>query len=146
MRWTNGLTSSGASVWLARHRPADALACAVLVIAALTLGHVWLLPAVFEALGGLAVASKIALSVALIAPLAFAMGMPFPLVLARVRETMPDFVPWAWGINGAASVLAAVLATLTAMNAGFRAVTLLAVVCYLAAAWIGRTIATLQHR
>ncbi|MDP6705631.1 MAG: SAM-dependent methyltransferase [Alphaproteobacteria bacterium] len=131
---------SGASARLAARRPADALGLAVLAIAVLTLGHVWLLPTAFEALGGLAVAAKIALAVILIAPLAFAMGMPFPIVLARLRETMPDFVPWAWGVNGAASVLAAVLAALLAMAFGFGAVALLALVCYLGAAVLGRSI------
>lgn len=137
---------SGASAWLAARRPADALGLAVLAIAALTLGHVWLLPPVFEALGGLAVVAKIALAVILIAPLAFAMGMPFPIVLARLRETMPDFVPWAWGVNGAASVLAAVLAALLAMAFGFGTVALLALVCYLAAAVLGQGIGAPAQR
>ena len=58
---------------------------------------------------------RVLLSVVLIAPLAFFMGMPFPLGLRRVAEQAPDFVPWAWGINGFASVVSAVLATLLAI-------------------------------
>ncbi|GIX49334.1 MAG: hypothetical protein KatS3mg131_3545 [Candidatus Tectimicrobiota bacterium] len=40
-----------------------------------------------------------------LAPLAFCMGMPFPLGLARVAAAVPAWLPWAWGINGCASVL-----------------------------------------
>ena len=73
---------------------------------------------------------KILISLALIAPLAFFMGMPFPLALSRVATRTPALVPWAWGINGCASVLSAILAILLAMAAGFRAVMLIALALY----------------
>ena len=50
-----------------------------------------------------------------IAPLAFAMGLPFPLGLSRLAREAPDFVPWAWGLNGCASVVAAIAALLVAL-------------------------------
>ena len=78
--------------------------------------------------------AKIAISLTLIAPLAFCMGMPFPLALSRIAAHRPDLVPWAWGINGCASVLSAILATLLAMSFGFRAVVLIALALYLLAA------------
>ena len=87
------------------------------------------LPALFRALMSLPDAIKIAVSMALIAPLAFAMGMPFPLGLARVARHRPH-VPWAWGINACASVVAAIAATLVAIHAGFVAVVLSAIVLY----------------
>ena len=40
-------------------------------------------------------------------------------------------VPWAWGINGCASVVSPVLATLLAVHLGFSAVILLALAIYL---------------
>jgi hypothetical protein len=70
----------------------------------------------------------------LIAPLAFCMGMPFPIGLNRVASSMPDFVPWAWGINGFASVVSASLATLLAITFGFTTVVLLALLLYAMAA------------
>ena len=60
--------------------------------------------------------------------------MPFPLGLARLRAAAPALVPWAWGVNGCASVLSAILATLIAMRFGFSAVVLTAAVLYLGAA------------
>ncbi|MCH9006138.1 MAG: hypothetical protein IH838_12735, partial [Proteobacteria bacterium] len=68
------------------------------------------------------------------APLAFCMGMPFPIGLSRVANNIPDFIPWAWGINGFASVISATLATLLAIEFGFTAVVLLALGLYMGAA------------
>jgi hypothetical protein len=39
-------------------------------------------------------------------------------------------LPWAWGINGCASVLGATLATVSSIHLGFPAVVLLALACY----------------
>jgi len=74
-------------------------------------------------------------SVLLIAPLGFFMGMPFPLALTKVAQTMPELIPWAWGINGCASVISAILATLIAMQFGFNVLIMLAVALYLIAAY-----------
>ena len=112
----------------------SAVVCAAGAIALLTLIYTFLLPWVFRWGIGYADGVKIALSIALIAPLAVAMGMPFPLGLKRVAETAPDFIPWAWGINGFASVMSAVLATLLAIEFGFTFVLMLALVLYAIAA------------
>ena len=59
------------------------------------------------------------------------MGMPFPLGIARIGRESPDLVPWAWGINGCASVIAAILATLLAIHFGFGVVVMIAIMLYL---------------
>ena len=81
---------------------------------------------------------KAVAAAALIAPLAFLMGMPFPMGLARLSETAPAFVPWAWGINGCASVLSPILATLLSIHWGFDGVIALAVGLYFIAAAVWR--------
>ena len=111
------------------------MTAAVSAIAMMALLYVFMLPVVFSWFTGLADPAKIALSLALIAPLAFFMGMPFPLGLRRLTVPAPGFVPWAWGINGFASVVSAVLATLLAIEFGFNAVILLALLLYALAAW-----------
>ena len=110
--------------------------------------YVFLLPLVFQKFIGYPDVVKIVMSVGLIAPLAVAMGMPFPLGLKRVAKTAPDFVPWAWGINGFASVTSAVLATLLAIEFGFNVVIALALVLYAIAALLfaSQTSASLPHR
>ena len=69
-------------------------------------------------------------SIILIAPLGFCMGMPFPMALANISQTAPALIPWAWGINGCASVISSILATLFAMQFGFTVLIFLAVVLY----------------
>ena len=106
------------------------VAMVVVFISLLASAYLVLLPPLFEATVGFADVLKIAIAIALIAPLAAAMGMPFPLGLERLAGRSPDFVPWAWGINGFASVVSAVLATLLAIEVGFSAVIVLAIVFY----------------
>lgn len=79
---------------------------------------------------------RFSLAMMFTAPLAFLMGMPFPLALSRVGRFSPDFIPWAWGLNGWASVLGAVLAALLSVHAGFSGVFLLALAFYVAAGWL----------
>ena len=88
----------------------------------------------FTMLISLPITIKIFFTIILIAPLAFCMGMPFPLALTRLGYLHPVLVPWVWGINGCASVLSAVLATLLAIHFGFTAVILLALLLYMVAA------------
>jgi hypothetical protein len=93
----------------------------------------------FESLAGFLLKtgslSRYLLSIVLIAPLGFFMGMPFPMALAKISQTAPALIPWAWGINGCASVISAILATLIAMQFGFTVLIFLAVVLYGVAAW-----------
>ena len=104
---------------------------AIAVSAALSLA---LLPWLFEHAMGLPDALRIVICAGLVAPLAFFMGMPFPMGLARVDASAAQLIPWAWGINGCASVTAAVLATLLAIHVGFTAVVVMALVLYAVAA------------
>ncbi len=117
----------GDGTGLELRRPVVGVALAIAVAATLCL---LLLPWLFRHAMGLPDAARILISVALSAPLAFFMGMPFPLGLARVEATDARLVPWAWGINGCASVTGAVLATLLAIHLGFTAVVVAALVLY----------------
>jgi hypothetical protein len=77
---------------------------------------------------------KLIVSVLLTGLLAIPMGMPFPLGIARLGEQAPKLVPAAWAINGCASVISAVLATVLAIHFGFTVVLLLAFALYVSAA------------
>ncbi len=79
---------------------------------------------------------KIVLSFLFLCPLAFFMGMPFPLGLSRVSIKNPFLVPWAWGVNGCASVISPVLATVLAISGGFNLVVIMALYLYFSAAII----------
>lgn len=79
--------------------------------------------------------SRFLLSILLIMPLGICMGMPFPMGLARLSTTRPQLIPWAWGVNGFASVISAILATLIAMQLGFVMLVAFAIVLYGIAAY-----------
>ena len=96
--------------------------------------YLLILDALTGAAGGWPLAARCMLAAVLIAPLGFCMGMPFPLGLAAISVGAPRLTPWAWGINGCASVVSAVLATLLAIHFGFSRVILVALGCYALAA------------
>ena len=110
-----------------------AVRSAVFFILFLSLFYLFAFDTLFEQLIALPDVIKMAVTIALISPLAFAMGIPFPVGLAYLGKESPSLIPWAWGINGCASVISAILATLIAIDFGFVVVTLLALVFYLLA-------------
>ncbi|SFO25995.1 SAM-dependent methyltransferase [Nitrosospira briensis] len=129
------LIFAAAGSWLAgrlqkRSMESRHLTFAVMAIAALSLLYLVVLPGLFQTLTHLPDPAKIAISIALIAPLAICMGMPFPTGTMRLASTARESIPWAWAINGFASVVGAVLASLMAIHLGFAAVILLAVLIY----------------
>jgi hypothetical protein len=71
------------------------------------------------------------LVLAVVAPVSLALGLPFPLGLARTGSG--GLLPWAWALNGAFSVVATPLANLIAREAGFSRVLLSAAVLYVIA-------------
>jgi hypothetical protein len=89
-------------------------------------------------------AGRVILTLVLIAPLAFLMGFPFPLGLSSLAAAAPASIPWAWGINGCASVLSALLAALLAVHLGYGAVLLMAAGLYAfaVAVWPAPTVRT----
>jgi hypothetical protein len=114
----------------------QAIRLTVLAITLLSLTYLWLLGPLFTLLITMPVYSKILLTILLIAPLAFFMGMPFPLAIASLSQQAESLIPWAWGINGCASVISAVLATLLAIHFGFSVVIVLAVMLYISIVFI----------
>jgi len=77
---------------------------------------------------------RVVVAVSCAGSLAFFMGMPFPSGLRRVANQVPTLTPWAWGVNGCASVVGVVLAMVLAVSLGFRAVLLVAFAAYAIAA------------
>jgi spermidine synthase len=107
------------------------IAVAIGMLSVIALVYLQLLPPIFHRFLASSDVLKIAVSIGLIAPLAFFMGMPFPLGIDRLQRHHPHLIAWAWGINGYASVVSAILATCLAIAFGFNIVILLAVGIYL---------------
>lgn len=113
------------------------------MIFALTLLYLFALPVVFRVFMTAGLAARFGLTIALLAPLAFCMGLPFPLGLGWVP---PALLPWAWGVNGCFSVIGAVLAGVLAMDCGFATVIGASAGLYAVAGFVfGRLEAGVEH-
>jgi len=102
----------------------------VMLMAVISLLYLAILPGLFQVFIHFSDLAKIVISLALIAPLGLCMGVPFPSGVMRLAFTAKETIPWAWAINGCASVVGAVLATLLAIHLGFAAVILMATLFY----------------
>ena len=72
--------------------------------------------------------ARAAFLMAVVAPVSVLLGLPFPLGLSRAGTG--GLLPWAWGLNGAFSVVATPLANLIARESGFERVLLCAAILY----------------
>ena len=87
---------------------------------------------------GWPLAVKMAVTVLVIAPVGFAMGMPFPNGLDRLERRHPAAVRWAWSLNAASSVLGSAGAIFFAIYLGLRETLLLGGLLYVCAMLIIR--------
>lgn len=102
---------------------------AFLAIVAWLLLDVTVLPFVTGALSVLPLFARILVTVVLLAPLGFFMGMPFPRGVLRVGS----LVDWGFAVNGVGSVLGATLIVMCAFSLGFRVSLLAGAGLYVAA-------------
>jgi MFS family permease len=102
---------------------ATVAAIAVVVILVATPVVSWAIP--------FARSTRMLIAVALLVPMGVALGVPMPTGLRLLNARAPQMVAWAWGMNGAMSVLGATLAIFIAMNWGFQITLLAASATYL---------------
>jgi hypothetical protein len=90
-------------------------------------------PAIFEHFLASPDAVRMAVGSALIFPLGFFLGMPFPLGILVVERHPRGAVAWAWGLNGLFTVIGSLASVLLGMAIGFQATILVANAIYAAA-------------
>jgi predicted membrane-bound spermidine synthase len=131
------LLSSGVGSYLSGHFSPAVLRARLLVVLGLVAGLVLAaslaLSPLFGALVHLGRPWRIAVTVSALAPLGLAMGMPLPSAVRLLAREAPQIIPWAWGLNGAASVMGSVAALAIALAAGFNQALLAAALLYLVA-------------
>ena len=130
------LTASGAGSYASRRmiggdegRLIKTLGCVALLAALLA----FLVSTALSALVWLPLAAKVVITVAMLMPLGFVMGMPFPTALRRLQEMHAPAVRWAWSLNAAASVLGSVGALVCAIYLGLIQTLIIGGLFYLAA-------------
>jgi hypothetical protein len=87
-------------------------------------------PAVVRSAEAASTPIRITIAVTMLLPLGFLMGMAFPIGMRRALSESPSLAPCLWGINGAASVCASVLAVVIALGAGISAAFWTGLACY----------------
>ena len=129
------LLASGAGSWLTSI-PAVArrgLICLISLLGVLALTGILTHP-IIAALQSRSTPARVGAAMALLAPMGLFLGMAFPLGLKAARGRAPGLSPWLWGVNGAASVCASVLAVVLSMSFGISATYWIGAACYCAAA------------
>jgi len=120
-------------------RPARSLKFVLPIVLAAILTEILLAPIVFQTFLHLSFIGRVLTASALLLPLGFAMGMPFPLGLQLIKqisqneETRSKMVAWAWGINGYMTVVGSALAVFIALFWGFKSVLAVGMATYFCA-------------
>jgi hypothetical protein len=85
---------------------------------------------------GLPLNARLIAAFVIIVPLGLLMGMPFPIGVRMLTDSKKALIPWAWAVNGCASVLGSILPIILALSFGFSPVLLVAGVAYLGGLWL----------
>jgi hypothetical protein len=114
-------------------------------IAVLGMLYAALLPIMIYTTIALPFELKAMVSITILAPIGFLMGMPLPTGMRLLKEYRPEYIPWMWAINGAFSVLGAVISIMLGIIFGSSEVMILGILIYLVAlaisfAWKKKTI------
>jgi hypothetical protein len=106
----------------------------LILLPALVAGYALGLPLLFQVMLATPLIARLIVAVIALAPPGLLMGMPFPKGMTLLEQRAPARVTWAWGVNGAMSVVASILAALLALSFGFSTVLALGAIFY-AGAW-----------
>src|ERR671923_1224488 len=99
-------------------------------IAALGMLYVIFLPAIVYSTIAQPFEVKAAISITVLAPIGFLMGMPLPTGMRLLKVHRPEYIPWMWAVNGAFSVLGAVLAVIIGITYGSSEAMILGILIY----------------
>jgi hypothetical protein len=120
MLLASGAGSLTARSWAPNLKTLRPILIAIVLMVVVYLG---LLPLALKSLVGLPFAIKLLISGAIIVPLGFAMGIPFPTGLRLMDQSSigtGGLTEWAWAMNASASVLGSVLAMVVALHFGLN--------------------------
>jgi hypothetical protein len=90
-----------------------------------------LMPVIISAMTTFSMAAKIAASIAIVAPLAFVMGMCFPAGMRMISGTKAAGTPWYWALNGIFGVFASAVVVLISIYSGITTNFYIGALCYL---------------
>jgi hypothetical protein len=124
------LFSGLGSAWSGTRRGTAAAMPLLFALPAALLVLTFAVPPITRELIGLPLSARLPLAIGFIAPIAFLMGMPFPIGIRTASAESAAHIPWAWAANGCASVIGSVCAVLGAMVWSFSAMLVAASTIY----------------
>jgi len=137
-----------------RYSPHIPLRPALATLAVLIVALPPALRQLFDATLGLPLLLRFGITALALSPVGFLMGVPFPSGIRLTESEQPasddsqnleGSIPWVWAVNGAASVVASILAALLALTFGFSLVLRIGAACYGLAAVTAWTWADQPH-
>jgi len=96
-----------------------------------------LLPIAADATLAAPLVARIACAVTFAGALGLPLGTVFPRVLRAAGADDPGLLAWAWGVNGAVSVIGSILAAGVVLESGFTSLAWVAIACYVGATLLG---------
>jgi hypothetical protein len=127
------LVFSGLGSWFSSRfadRAKKGILLAVCLIAVSVAAYILFLFPLIQVLNGLPFALKALVVLLVIAPVSFALGMPYPLGLSTLGEHTGALLPWAYAINGAFSVISTPVASMISVSSGFTALFAVSIALY----------------
>ncbi|MGB6606848.1 MAG: hypothetical protein WBF28_03465, partial [Atribacterota bacterium] len=113
----------------------ESLKIVILSLCVILLLYQIILPQIFNTTLKYSLLVRIFITIGLIFPLGFLMGMPFPLGIRLVsfldKGKGKELIPWLWATNSFCSIIASVSAVIIALFFGFKVVATLAILAYL---------------
>ena len=127
------LVSSGVGSYLSgglKLKGGKVLIPIIISVCLLAVAYPFLLRQIFLALLGQPLSIRLLALMLVISPLGLVLGMPFPTGIRLLNDLSKELIPWAWAVNGCASVLGSILPVIIALSFGFSSVFLLASATY----------------
>jgi hypothetical protein len=114
------------------------LRATLLLLLAVVLAYPLLLTRLFALSMGWSLPLRILMAVFSLGPLGFLLGVPLPAGIRLLEARAPRWIPWAWAVNGCASVISSILAVMGAISLGSSRVLVAGALAY-AVAWLAAT-------
>jgi len=125
------LSSAAGSFWAGKSgRHIQTMLPKIQVALFLLIPGIWILSGALSPSLNISTGWRVLITVLIMTPPGFVMGIFLPVGLSYLSRNGRSFVPWAWAVNGAASVAGSLGSIVVAMNFGYLRALVLGVLCY----------------
>jgi len=104
-----------------------------LTIVLMVVSYIFVLPFLFDKFLSSPILVRSLITMVILLPLGFLMGIPFPTGLRILKDFFPEDIAWMWAINAVMSVVGSILAVILAILFGFTWALLAGALAYI---WI----------